>query len=238
MIDNLLKEIRSGTTLRPTQRKSVRRVPQLSGKDLEQFKQIAASVVENAATPPVQPVEGDRGGGAENTSASGDKSEQIASPPRDKSEQIASPPQDKIASSPEDISEKIVNGPSVKGNSSLSNGTPTAVGKSGDKPHPLNESHKPHPPNVVVKPSLEGVANNGALGSKVTQNGVDEGPERGEEGVREMGGVEMAASGTGGAEGGERDQERAEGSLSPIERHLHDSSPGQQNVSITYNLVI
>ena len=48
IIDNLLKEIRSGTTLRPTQRRGTQRAPQLSGKDLERLKKITASVVDSS----------------------------------------------------------------------------------------------------------------------------------------------------------------------------------------------
>ena len=47
VIDNLLKEIRSGTTLRPTNRKSVHRPPQLTATELQRLKKIAAQVVED-----------------------------------------------------------------------------------------------------------------------------------------------------------------------------------------------
>ena len=51
VIDNLLKEIRSGTTLRTTKRKSTRRAPQLSTKELEKLKKIAVHVIDNAPKP-------------------------------------------------------------------------------------------------------------------------------------------------------------------------------------------
>ena len=49
IIDNLLKEIRSGTTLRPMQRKPTVRAPKLSAKDMEQLKKMASTVVDSSA---------------------------------------------------------------------------------------------------------------------------------------------------------------------------------------------
>ena len=49
IIDNLLKEIRSGTTLRPTQRKATVRAPKLSSKELEQLKKTIAAVGDSSA---------------------------------------------------------------------------------------------------------------------------------------------------------------------------------------------
>ena len=44
VIDNLLKEIRSGTTLRKTNRKSIHHGPKLSPQEMEKLKRIASQV--------------------------------------------------------------------------------------------------------------------------------------------------------------------------------------------------
>ena len=44
VIDNLLKEIRSGTTLRKTNRKSIHHGPKLGAQELEKLKRIASQV--------------------------------------------------------------------------------------------------------------------------------------------------------------------------------------------------
>ena len=126
VIDNLLKEIRSGTTLRPTNRKTVRRAPQLSAEELVRLKKIAATVVDTSSG-----LQGGERGGVKG--GEGEK-EEDAKPKSKGSETVTL-----LSESP----------PATTGD-----GSSTSAGSS-DKPHPQTVSHSEKGPVVTNdKPSL------------------------------------------------------------------------------------
>lgn len=131
VIDNLLKEIRSGTTLRPTQRKSTHRAPQLSAKELERLKKIAAQVVDGSST--LQDAVGEESkGGADRREGEGEGER------RDKEEAKSNGIEEKVVTKP--AASSFEGGPLING----------AGESSVDKPHPPTESPKSSDPDVPV----------------------------------------------------------------------------------------
>ena len=84
VIDNLLKEIRSGTTLRATARRSTHRGPQLTPAELQRLKKIAAHVADSSE----QKLESGKEGGKEKSSQVSGEGSALARKPETISEEL------------------------------------------------------------------------------------------------------------------------------------------------------
>lgn len=224
VIDNLLKEIRSGTTLRTTKRKSTHRAPKLSAKELERLKKIAAHVVDSSAPKSSDDGEGDSWGQVEVKTKETVVDEHVPSVEggplltNGMSQNVES-----LVDKPQPLTESTTQPPVVNGNepqlesgSLATNTVPIVNGNTMTEEHLVAHGDTPQAAvtrsedDVEIPPVVNGndLVISSEERSKVKQNdGEQEGA--------------LKREGEGEGEG------TRDGSLSPIEIHLRANSPHQ-----------
>ena len=253
IIDNLLKEIRSGTTLRPAQKRQTQRAPQLSGKDLEQLKKIAASVVDDSAHQLAEGVGPGVSSVDVQSAATSEAAIEKPHPPAEKPHPLAEKPHPP-AEKPHPPTEGSV--PAVNGNEPTLQDKAKTVVVNGNEPSPeVSEKVNDKPPlegvameTVVVNgndPSQKAAPNEPTVAKETTKhqpssdvppdppvvNGNDAPLEvapptnkpEGSEGATRMEGTEERER--------EREGEELERSLSPLERMLRSSCSPERDAS-------
>lgn len=218
VIDNLLKEIRSGTTLRPTQRKPTHRAPQLSAKELEHLKKIAAQVVDGSST--LQDAVGEEGkereggGREEGGKKEGRDGKQEGEKRGGGGEREGEDTTKEVEPKPSG-NEEVVTKPAAS--SIEANDVEPPV----DKPHPPTD--KPHPSTEPPANQSGGVVSNGAIETKdpPSEAGASD----------EVSGTVVQDKDVQRERGGQAEKMEVEEipnrSLSPIERRLRACSPDQ-----------